>query len=244
MRIMAFGAHPDDMELCCAGTLAKYKAAGAEVAMVVVTNGEVGSATLPKDKIAAVRQSEARNSAAVIGAEFFWLGYPDEFLFNTPEARLNIIDTIRRFGPDIILAPDKDVDYHPDHTTTGQLIWDTHVMVTVPNIETPTAPARKIPEIYFMDTTAGVNFVPELYIDISEHIDTKIAMLNCHESQDAWMMDQYNVHLAEHFESQWRFRGLQSGCAAAEAFRKPRFFPQTPTSSGLLPMVKKEVFST
>ena len=137
MRIMAFGAHPDDMELCCAGTLAKYKAAGAQVAMVVVTNGQVGSATLPKDQIAALRQREARNSAAVIGAEFFWLGYPDEFLFNTPEVRLNMIDTIRRFGPDIILAPDKDVDYHPDHTTTGQLIWDTHVMVTVPNIETP-----------------------------------------------------------------------------------------------------------
>ena len=87
MRVMAFGPHPDDIELLCAGTLAKYRAAGHEVAMAVVTSGNVGSPTLSRSEIAAAREREARASAAVIGAEFFWLGYDDEFLYDTLEVR-------------------------------------------------------------------------------------------------------------------------------------------------------------
>ncbi|MDD3926043.1 MAG: PIG-L family deacetylase, partial [bacterium] len=155
-RILAFGAHPDDIEFQCAGTLAKYADAGHKVGIVVATNGEVGSPVLSKSEIAAVRQREAKASAGVIGAEFIWLGYPDEFLFNTPESRLRFIDVIRGFRPDIIICPDKDADYHPDHTTTGQIVWDTHVMVTVPNIETENTPCDRIPEIVFMDTLAAV----------------------------------------------------------------------------------------
>ena len=60
MKVMAFEAHPDDIEHFCAGTLAKYKAAGHDVAIVCVTNGEVGSPTLPREEIAAVRKEEAQ----------------------------------------------------------------------------------------------------------------------------------------------------------------------------------------
>ncbi len=67
-KIMAFGAHPDDIEFCCAGTLAKYRAAGWEVGIAVTTNGEVGSATLGKPEIAAVRHNEARASAELVAA--------------------------------------------------------------------------------------------------------------------------------------------------------------------------------
>ena len=236
MRLMAFGAHPDDIEFLCAGTLAKYRAQGHDIAIAVMTNGEVGSATLPAPEIAAIRQKEAAQAAAIIDAEFFWMGYPDEFLFNSPEVRSHVIDTIRRFGPDIIIAPHKNNDYHPDHTMTGQLIWDTHVMVTVPNIKTDTPPCAKIPEIYYMDTIAGVNFQPEVYIDVTDHWPTKAAMINCHQSQDAWMMDQYDCHLADNAEVQTRFRGFQAGRKYAEAFRRAQFFPQNPTNTGLLPV--------
>jgi len=236
MRVMAFEGHPDDIEHFCAGTLAKYVAQGHEVAIVAVTNGEVGSPNLPKAQIAAVRERETRNSAALIGAEVYWLGYPDEFLFNTPEVRLHIIDTIRRFRPDIILTLDKDNDYHPDHTTTGQLVWDTHVMVTVPNIETDAPPCDTIPEIVFTDTSAGINFLPEFYVDISDHWETKAAMIACHESQETWCMSQYGVSLIENARVQSRFRGYQAGCMYAEAFRKPRFFPQHTPRAGLLPV--------
>ena len=235
MRIMAFEAHPDDVEHFCAGTLAKYAARGHPVAIVCLTDGSCGSPTLGPAEIAAVREQEARRAAALIGAEFTWMGYPDGFLFNSEELRLRVIETIRRFRPDLILTLDKDNDYHPDHTTAGQVVWDTHVLVTVPNIKTETPPCELIPDIYFTDTPAGIGFAPEFYVDITEHIDTKLAMVRCHASQETWCMDQYGVSLADNAQVQSRFRGYQAGCRYAEAFRKPRFFPQQTAKEGLLP---------
>lgn len=235
MKVMAFGAHPDDIEILCAGTLAKYHAAGHDVAMVIMTNGEVGSATLSKQEIADIRRKEAEKSAAMIDAEFFWMNYPDEFLFNTLDVRLHVIETIRQFRPDIIITHDKDADYHPDHTATGQIVWDTHVMVTVPNIETDTEPCTKIPTLFFMDTVAGVNSVPEIYVDITQQWETKAAMLSCHESQDGWMTDQYGVAFVEFAQTQSRFRGFQAGSRYAECFRAARFFPGSVKPEGLLP---------
>jgi LmbE family N-acetylglucosaminyl deacetylase len=234
MKIMAFGAHPDDLEFLCAGTLAKYSVNGHEVAIVISTNGEVGSPELDKKEIAAIREKEARKAADMISADFFWMAYPDEFLFNSEQVRLKYIDVIRQFEPDIIICPDKDADYHPDHTTTGQIIWDTHVMVTVPNIKTDHPPCKKIADIFFMDTIAAVNFHPEFYIDITDFMDTKRDMIECHKSQEKWMIDQYGVSCVEFGNVQSRLRGFQAGCRYAECFRIPKFFPGTAKLKELL----------
>lgn len=235
MRIMAFGAHPDDIELLCAGTLAKYARQGHAVAMAVATNGEVGSPALPPAQIAAIREKEARASAALINAEFFWLGYPDEFLYDSPEVRRHFIDVIRQFRPDIVLCPDRNHDYHPDHQRTGQIVWDTHVMATVPNIVTQHPPCAKIHEIWFYDTIAGIHFEPEFYVDITETWETKMAMLACHESQAEWLMAQYGTPPSYYAETQSRFRGYQTGCTFAEAFRKARVYPGAVSKDGLFP---------
>lgn len=235
MRVMAFGAHPDDIEFLCAGTLAKYAREGHQVAIVISTNGEVGSATLEKKEIAAIREKEAQASAEKIGAQFFWMNYPDEFLFNTAAVRHHYIDVIRQFCPDIIICPDKDADYHPDHIATGQIIWDIHVMVPVPNIKTKTPPCDKIPDIVFMDTIAGVNFQPEFYVNITEDLDKKLEMIACHKSQEAWLIEQYGVSPVEFGKTQSRFRGFQGGCKYAECFRRPKFFPGVASKNGLIP---------
>lgn len=235
MRVMAFGAHPDDIEFLCAGTLAKYSSQGHKVAIAISTNGEVGSPDLSKDETAAIREKEARASAQIINADFFWLGYPDEFLFNCEEVRLHFIEIIRQFRPDIIICPDKDTDYHPDHITTGQIIWDTHVMVTVPNIKTQSPPCDLIPDIIFMDTVTGVNFHPEFYVDITEQWEAKSEMIACHKSQEKWMVDQYDMSCVDLGKTQSRLRGLQSGCKYAECFRRPKFYPGVTTRNGLLP---------
>jgi LmbE family N-acetylglucosaminyl deacetylase len=127
MKVLAVGAHPDDLEFLSAGTLAKYKRLGHEVAIAIATNGEVGSSTLPKAEIAALRRAEAAASAAVIGAEFHWLGYPDEFLFNNAETRLRFIDLVRAVRPDLVICHDPENDYHPDHTTSGRCSVATRV---------------------------------------------------------------------------------------------------------------------
>jgi len=233
-QILAVGAHPDDIEFQCAGTLAKYKRMGHQVAMAVATNGEVGSPTLSKKEIAAVRKKEAEASAAVIGAEFYWLGYPDEFLFNTQDTRLAFIDLMRHARPDLVIACHPGRDYHPDHTASGQIVWDIHVMVTVPNIATRHPPCAKIPEIVYMDTVGGVNFIPNHYVDISEDIEAKKQMLSCHKSQDVWMVSQFGVACVEMMESFNRMRGFQCGCRFAEGFEIPPMWPRTVSRDGLI----------
>ncbi len=235
MRVMAFGAHPDDVEILCAGTLAKYAKQGHAVAIAIATNGDVGSPTLPMEEIAAIREQEARKAAAMINAEFHWLGYHDEFLYDSPDVRRHFIDVIRQFQPDIILCPDKDNDYHPDHQRTGQFVWDTHVMTPVPNIVTQHPPCKKIHEIWFYDTIAGINFTPEIYVDITDTWETKMAMLACHVSQADWLMAQYGILPSYHAETQSRFRGYQAGCTFAEAFRKAHVYPGAVDKDGLLP---------
>ena len=234
MKVLAVGAHPDDIEFLCAGTLAKYKRLGHQVAMAIATNGEVGSSTLPKEKIAAIRRTEAQASAAVIGAEFYWLGYPDEFLFNDAATRLRFIDLVRQARPDLIICHDPENDYHPDHTTSGRIIWDTHVMVTVPNIVTDHPPCGKIPEIVYMDTIGGVNFIPDRYVDISADIGNKRSMLGCHKSQEQWMVDMYDVPAVLMMENFSRMRGFQCGCSFAEGFRIPPMWPKSVDPAGLI----------
>jgi LmbE family N-acetylglucosaminyl deacetylase len=225
MRILAVGAHPDDLEILCAGTLARYAERGDFVAMAISTNGEVGSSTLPKEAIARIREAEARTSAAVIGAELHWLGYPDEFLYENEQTRLRYIDLVRQVRPDLIITHDPAHDYHPDHLTTGQLLWNIRIMTAVPNIKTEHPPCDKIPELYFMDTVAGVHFVPEEYVDITSTIDKKRNMLAAHKSQESWLRDLFQMSYVEFMETCSAFRGIQAGVRYAECFRRSVTFP-------------------
>ena len=88
MRILAFGAHPDDVEFRCAGTLAKYAKRGDEVFICIATNGEIGSYGMTREQIAAMRKKEAEASCALIGAHLIWLGYEDEMLFDERNTRM------------------------------------------------------------------------------------------------------------------------------------------------------------
>ena len=233
MKILAVGAHPDDLEILCAGTLAKYALRGDEVTMAVATNGEVGSATLSKEEIASVRQREAQASADVIGAKLVWMNYPDEFLFSTVETRLAFLNMVRAVRPDVILthAP---ADYHPDHRATGEIVWDIRVMTTVPNIQTENPPCEKIPEIYYFDTVAGINFIPEYYVDISECFTTKQKMLACHRSQEGWLQNQYQMDYMQFIDRISGYRGLQCGARYAECFQVSPTWPKWPKAP-LLP---------
>jgi LmbE family N-acetylglucosaminyl deacetylase len=191
---------------------------------------------LSREEIASIREKEAVDAAAVIGAELFWLGYDDEFLYDTPEVRRHVIDVMREFRPDLVLCPDKENDYHPDHTRTGQLVWDTHVMGAVRLIPSVHPACDRIHEIWYYDTPGGIRFDPEHYVDISDYWDTKVRMAECHDSQNRWLMTLYGHGVKYLLETQSRFRGYQCGCSFAEAFRKARMFPQQVRKDGLLPV--------
>lgn len=223
MNILAIGAHPDDIEISCGGTLAKYAKQGHKVFTATATNGNVGSATLPMDEIAKIRKEEARRAAAIIGAEYICLDYDDEMFFEDRAARLAFINLVRYCKADIILTHNPK-DYNPDHELTSKIINDIAVMIPVAKIQTQAPAYDKIPIIAYFEPVNGLGFVPTEYVDITDTIETKMAMCREHKSQISWMSDNYKDTLAgkDFFDNYYtvaKYRGLQCGVEYAEAFR-------------------------
>jgi LmbE family N-acetylglucosaminyl deacetylase len=218
MNVLFVGAHPDDIEVAAGGTAARYAEEGNNVSFCVATNGNVGSSKLSRSEIAAVRRKEAQMGADVIGARLIWLDFDDEFLVDSRETRLKFIDAFRIARPDVVFCHWTD-DYNPDHSISGKIVDDCISMAKIPLIETDNQPTDKIPPVYYMDSMAGVNFVPEVYVDISSVFEKKIEMVKRHESQNEWMTDLFGYSLEAFLEIPARFRGLQAMCPLAEAFR-------------------------
>ena len=218
MNVLFVGAHPDDIETFAGGTAARYRDRGDTLFFCVATNGNVGSSTIPPDEIAAIRHGEAQAGAAALGAELIWLGFDDEFLFDTRETRLAFINAFRIARPEVVFCHWRN-DYNPDHSISGAIVDECIHMASVPNIKTDRPPTTGIPHVYFMDTPAGVNFEPELYVDITETFTRKVTAVSCHSSQNQWMKDLFGYELEAFLEIPAKFRGLQSGVKMAEAFR-------------------------
>lgn len=235
MNILACCAHPDDAEILIGGTLAKYSKRGDQVFIAITTNGEVGHPTWPKEKVVSVRRQEAEKAAAHLGAELIWMGYPDEFLYDTPETRLALIQVIRQCRPDVVLTHWPGDLYNPDHTVTGQMVNDVAIMTTVPNIVTVAPPCVKIPVVYFIDSMAGVGFLPDEYVDITDTMEIKKQALSLHQSQVAdWLKDQYGDSTMEMVEVSAKYRGYQAGVRYAEGFIRAKAWPRGVTGT-LLP---------
>ena len=139
IRVIAFGAHPDDCDIRSAGTAALFAAAGHAVKFVSVTNGDVGHHLIHGAALAQRRAAEAKESARRLGIEYEVLNNHDGELLPTLEVRRQIIRQIRQWNADIVLAP-RPNDYHPDHRYTGVLVQDAAYMVVVPHL-VPEAPA-------------------------------------------------------------------------------------------------------
>ncbi len=219
MNILAVGAHPDDMEILCTGTLARYSRDGHSVIMAHICNGNKGHHHIPPDKLAEVRAREAGSSAKVIGAEHINLGIEDLDVYLEREQVLKCVELIRRTTPDVIITHSPD-DYMPDHTVTSKLVFDASFIATLPHTKTEHEHFEKITPLYYTDTLAGVKFQPEEYVDISETFAVKKKMLACHESQLKWLKEHDKIDILEFIETVARFRGLQCGVLYAEAFRK------------------------
>jgi len=218
MNILFVGAHPDDIEIQCGGTAARYALLGHKTFFCVATNGNAGSSSLPLAEIARVRKQEAEKSAAIAGAELIWLDFDDEFLIDARETRLKFIEAFRIARPDVIFCHWRQ-DYNPDHSISGMIVDECAHMTGVPNIKTKSPPFNRIPHVYFMDTPAGLGFEPEIYVDITDTFQAKVRMLSQHASQNQWMKDIFGYELEAFLEIPARFRGLQAGCRMAEAFR-------------------------
>lgn len=221
MRILAVGAHPDDLEILCAGTLARYVALGHVVIMAHACRGDKGHGEIPHPEVGQVRDREAQAAAAVIGAEAMSLGFLDLELYVTAEALPRFVDMIRITKPDLIITHHPD-DYHGDHNAVTKLVLDASFAATVPYYVT-SHPAHPVtPPIYFMDTLAAIDFTPTEYVDITETLPLKKQAMAQHTSQIAWIKEHHTTDIPNLIETIARFRGLQCGCTFAEGFQSFR----------------------
>lgn len=219
MRYMAIGAHPDDLELRCFGTLAKLKAQGHEVAVCNIANGSLGSATIPPSQLKEIRHSEAKAAAGIISAEHFSMDVDDMTLDRHDQGAISrLVDAIRAFRPDVIflLSPD---DYHADHIEASWMAFTASFSSSLPNYETEAPNHPVVPIIYYMDTARGLRFEPTEYVDISGYIDLRFRAFCQHASQLAWLESHTAEDMAEKTRLHAAFRGYQCGVAYAEAFR-------------------------
>ena len=225
MNVLAVGAHPDDLEILCGGTLARCVARGDRVTMLVMTDGSAGHAEIPPGELARIRRGEAESSARLIGAELVWLGLRDEFVFNDEPTRLLLLNAVRGAAPDLILTHYPD-DYHPDHRATSRAVLDASFIMGLPNVVTENPACPGVPALYYFDTLAGLGFLPTEYVDVSDVWQTKAAMLACHRSQVDWLQYHDDIDITAFMETVARFRGLQCGVTHAEGFRPADTWPR------------------
>ncbi|MGH9848558.1 MAG: PIG-L deacetylase family protein, partial [Blastocatellia bacterium] len=148
LRIIAFGAHPDDCELKAGGVAAKWAANGHKVKFVATTNGDVGHFAMAGGPLALRRTAEVKRCAEILGIETQVLDIHDGELMPTIENRRTIARLIRDWQADIVLGP-RPYDYHPDHRYTGVLMEDAAVLVAAPFFVTDTPPCPKNPVILY-----------------------------------------------------------------------------------------------
>ena len=183
-RVLVLGAHPDDAEFFAGGLLASHQQAGSTLRLVSVTNGQSGHQSIPSHELVLRRRAEAAKAGALIGAEYVTWEFPDGSLQPTLELRLAIIREIRTFCPDLVLTH-RPFDYHPDHRAVGQAVQDASYMVLVPKILPEVTPPRSEPIVAYMADlfTRPSPLRADVVLDVSEHWDSILGMLDCHSSQ-------------------------------------------------------------
>ena len=178
--ILAFGAHPDDVELGCGGTIAKHTALGDSVTIIDLTEGEMGTRGTKE-----VRSDESKKAQKILSVKNrFNLKLPDGWIENNRDSQLSIISHIRQLKPKIVLCTAPN-DRHPDHIAASRLIVDSCFKSGLKKISStwngkkqmPFRPLNIYHYIQFYEIT------PDFNVDISDHFMTKMKAIQAHSSQ-------------------------------------------------------------
>lgn len=222
MHLLAIVAHPDDADIFCGGTIAKHADRGDTVTIAHMTRGEYGGlGSDTQADIAATRESEARASGEVLGAEeVTFLGFDDGHITYSLENRARMVDVLRRYAPDIVLTHFQD-DMHPDHQTTSQLVTDAYYMASLPLAETEHPPCDP-DNVYFFGKPTST-FEPTCIVDISGYEDRKTEAIEQHESQVAFLTEHGGIdsefdNLIDSVRAEDTVRGTRVGSETAEGF--------------------------
>lgn len=219
MNVVSIMAHQDD-EMRCLGTMLKCRARGDRLFFVTVTDGSKGFVQRPdisREEAARIRHDEMSELAERVGGEYWSLGEPDEFLYDTPDVRMMLIETIRKTSADLIFTH-YTVDYNRDHTTVTSLVQHCAMQSCLPLLPTRTPPLEKHPAIFMVEPFGAVKFPASYYVDISDYEDEKVELLKCHASQDEAMTQALGTGMEKLCEGIGSYRGEQVNVAYAECF--------------------------
>ena len=227
MNILGIGCHPDDLEVSCGGTLAKYAKMGHKVFMCHIANGDLGHMIHEPPELRKIRDKEAKNAAAALGAEALTCDVGDAMVeSHNKETRDKLVDIVRYTKADVIITHNS-VDYMRDHEQSGNLAVDAGFCCTLPHLFTEHERHPLFVPTFYMDTLAGIGFIPTEYVDITDEMEQKLEALACHESQVKWMLEHDHIDFLDFVRTCNKYRGLQSNCLYAEGFRQfagwPRF---------------------
>ncbi|MEY2760504.1 MAG: hypothetical protein RLZZ96_404 [Bacteroidota bacterium] len=176
LDILVMAAHPDDAELSCAGTILKHIAAGKKVGIVDFTRGELGTRGTPE-----IRLQESADATKILGLHVREnLGIRDGFFRNDEETQLKLIEVIRKYQPDIVLANALE-DRHPDHGKGAQLAIDACFLSGLRQIKTGDLPAWRPTHVYHYIQDRYLE--PDFVVDISTQWDLKEAAIRAFKSQ-------------------------------------------------------------
>jgi len=206
LRVLTVAAHPDDVEVLCAGTLGLLADEGHELSLAHMTVGDKGTYQDP-EQLTRTRRAEAETAARLLGAQVYGGISGDLELYLGPEHGARVAELLAATAPDVVITHSTN-DYHADHRVTAQLVRG--------GVSAFDAGA---PSLVYMDTVAGIGFVPERYADITGKVELKKQMLRCHASQIAWMSSYRGTDLVYMIEWIGRWRGLQCGSEYGEGFR-------------------------
>lgn len=214
--ILAFGVHPDDVEIGCGATLAKHSRLGFRVAIVDITAGEMATSG-SKEK----RESECREATAALGVSLRErLDVPDREVAVTRENVMKVVKVIRRLRPRVILAPYWE-DRHPDHREGSRLIEEGAFSSGLVRVEDGQPPHRPLRQYYYFVNTGGVK--PSFVVGVSDDYDSKREALACYTSQFELSSSAYHTPINDPgylrmVEARDRYFGSLVGVDYAEGF--------------------------
>ncbi len=251
---LAVGAHPDDVEISCAGTLKALQEAGYTIHIATMTLGDCGSRTMAADEVRRVRRAEAEEACRVLGATYHYAGANDFSIFNDDTHNRRVTALVREVAPDIVFthAP---ADYMLDHDHTSVLVRNACFQAPAPNYDCSrygvAGVVSAVPHLYYWDVMEGIDIfgkpvAPGFYVDVSGEIDLKSKMLAAHRSQREWLRAQHGMDEYLDTMRAWGARrgreaseiaGRRASIAYAEAFRQHlgHAYPQDNVLAALLP---------
>lgn len=224
-RVLAVGAHPDDVEIMCSGTLLALGAVGWEIHVATLTLGDCGSMSLPPQEIRRVRRAEAERACAFIGAHYHYLGFSDFCIYDDDPANRRMTACLREVDPVLVITHPPH-DYMSDHETTSRLARNACFYAPTPNyhtsVLTQAARTTAIPFLYYAHPLEGLDIYgreaePQFFVDIGDVFERKLEMLAHHASQRDWLRAHHGID--EYLEAVRRWNSLLARRAAGFAGR-------------------------